>query len=204
MRPLGVLLAVALLTPLSASAVDRSQRDDFTTGVQNWNPSLSTATPGPDGASDRYLVVTSDGDPIKARMICHNQTQWAGDYVAAGVQAIGFQANNLGATALNLRIALGNAASPMNGGTWFATTAAVPLAPGSGWQPVSLSLGCADLVAVQGTDACTQVLSHVRTLRILSAAAPAAIGDVLVGTLGLDRISAIPPIPVFPALEGGR
>jgi hypothetical protein len=202
-----VLLATAVLSPLSAGAVDRAQRDDFAAiflGLDNWNPSLTTTTPGPDGASDFYLLVTSDGTGMKGRMICHNQSQWSGDYLAAGVQAIGFEANNLGATSLNLRLALGTTDAPSQGGTWFVTNTAQPLPPGSGWQFVVLSTRCADLIAVQGTDTCAQVLSSVSTLRIVSAAAPSAMGDLMIGSLGLDRIQAIPSIPVFPALEEGH
>ena len=114
-----LLLAACLLQPAVGSAVTLGQIDDFQDGTfQNWGignifgnpvPPVNVPDGGPAGAGDHYLLLTADGgagvrpDP-GSRLAVINQTQWTGNYLAAGVNAITMSVNNLGATDLSLRL----------------------------------------------------------------------------------------------------
>ncbi len=205
-RLTGLIVALTLLTSAPARAITLGQRDDFTSSTQGWGPWTGLATPGPGGASDSYYVLTPDGSGSSGRVIAHNWAQWAGNYLAAGVRSISLSANNLGVTALSMRVAIGDTSSPMQGGTWFVSTVPVPLPPASGWSHLFFSLDCADLTSVQGTASCNQVLSGVASLRILHATTPDARGDSLSTVVGLDDITAANPIPIsiLPYADEGR
>ena len=94
--------AVALAAALSAPAVSPGQTltlnqvDTFTSGTTaNWIQGVSapagalTVVPGgPAGAADNFLQITSDGSGPGGRLTAFNQTQWVGNYSAAGINVI--------------------------------------------------------------------------------------------------------------------
>jgi hypothetical protein len=135
--------------------------------------------------------------------VTFNQAQWAGNYAAGSIGAILLFARNLGATDLQVRLALGDASAPAIGGTWFATNVSVFLPAGSAWVPVIFHLGSGDLTRVAGTGTYADVMQSVVTLRILHSQAPSAFGDNVVATLGVDRIVALPEPGATPTLLSG-
>lgn len=179
---LGLVLAAA-----PARAIVAGQTEDFSAGLGGWERG-QIATPGFEGADDPYLLV-NQGDG--GRLVTFERAIWAGDYPAAGVDEISLLVRNFGATDLVVRLAIGDNQAPMLGGSWYATDG-VPLLAGSDWQRVSFSLAPAALVQIQGSASAEQVLAGVSTLRILHANGPAAIGDFLPGSLGIDAITAVP------------
>lgn len=183
----ALLIGAIALAAAPAHAIVRGQTQDFSAGIGGWERG-QIATPGLDGPDDPYLFVPfGEGN----RIVTFERSIWAGDYLAAGVDEIALLVRNLGATDLVARLAIGDNGAPLQGGSWYATDG-VPLPAGSGWQPVSFSLAPDALVNVQGTASAEQVLAGVSTLRILHANDPAAIGDVLTGSLGVDAITAVP------------
>lgn len=188
------LLAIALSTLASAAdAVTLGQSDDFESGTQGWSKgasALSVSSPGPEGNDDDFLLISTD---VRPNVVALNDTSWAGDYVAAGVTGLTLSAINLGPSELQLRAAFGNVGGgPSSGGTWFASTEAFTLAPGSGWQQLSLSLLPDALTRVAGDEEALQVLQSVTALRLLHAVIPDGRGDSSNSPLGVDGITAVP------------
>ena len=189
---LGAGMSIALLVGNAASAaVTQGQQDDFDGVTDAWAQG-TPALGGPDGASDGFLMLHADGVSQNGKIVTYNQLQWAGNYTAAGVEAIGMFVRNLGDTDLSLRVALGTTSAPSAGGTWFASTDPVSLPAGGDWQLVVFPLGSNDLTRTQGTASYATVLGGVVTLRILHSAVPSAFGDNIVATLGVDRVLALP------------
>jgi hypothetical protein len=191
---LGIFL---LVTASSASAITLGQVDDFDSGDEaNWGPSFVDVIPdgGPDGAGDGYLRYANGGGGSGGKMHVRNTEQWAGDYATAGVTGISFYAINLGETNLNVRVAIGNGTGgrPADDGTWYSSTTAVTLAPGSGWTLLTMDLSELTLTQVEGTESLSQLLLDVTHLRIVSSEEPANRGTNDLGVIGLDDITAVP------------
>jgi hypothetical protein len=191
MRWLGAWISIGLLLASAASALTQGQQDDFDGVADAWAQG-TPALGGPDGGSDGFLMLHADGVAQNGKLVTYNQLQWAGSYTAAGIEAIGMFVRNLGATDLELRVALGTSSAPSNGGTWFASTDPVALPAAGDWQLVVFPLGSGDLTRTQGTADHATVLGGVVTLRILHSNAPSAFGDNIVATLGVDRVLALP------------
>lgn len=197
---LTLLLALLLATSVSLPgyAISFNQTDDFEDGtIANWSRVFAggltnIADNGPMGAGDNYLQIESTGGSgAGSRFVMINEDQWTGDYLAAGVNIINADVNNLGSTDLNLRIAVGN-----TGSAWYASTNPIVVPAGSGWQNVSFDLSQTSLVS--GVEDLATTLSNVDVVRILSSenlpnvGFGGPMGDALVATLGIDNITAIP------------
>jgi hypothetical protein len=198
-------MAVLLLAWTPSGAVTLGQVDDFEDGtVMGWiegaispDPPTNQPNGGPAGAGDNYLLNNSSGIfGAGGRLVMFNQTQWAGNYPAAGVTRIDLQMANFGAATLHMRIAIQGGA-----GTRYASTTAVALPADGVWYSASFGLTSFDLTNVGGLSSLADVLVSVNTLRILSASAgPAWLGDVILASLGVDNIQAAgaggpPPVP---------
>jgi len=170
------------------------QVDDFQgPSLDSWDRGTAIAGGGPLGAGDDFLRVNSTGGGgPDSRLITFNQAQWSGDYLTAGITGIQLDVNNTGGTDLLLRVVFGDSTKPNAGGSWYASTAGVPVLVASGWLNVFLPIESADLTLVEGADSYADVMSSVTTMRILSSAVPAARGDRLDATLGIDNVTATP------------
>jgi hypothetical protein len=188
------------MAPVDASAVAANQTDDFQSGtVQNWqspmSPPTNQSTGGPLGAGDRYLQLSASGKNLGA----YNNTQWSGNYVAAGVNQVRFHLNNFGPSALSLRIMLftpGCQAGPATCTAWT-STAAQPLASGSGWVVASFSLAEANLTRVFGSDNYATSLANVERLLIRHDSGtpnPPGTSDIVTATLGVDNVVPEPSV----------
>jgi hypothetical protein len=210
--------AMALLTVLSifssaASALLVGQVDTFEgLTTEDWfagglgfgaiPPIPPAAIPdgGPTGSGDAYLQITAvGGQGPGSKLVAINATQWAGDYLTAGVFGIGMDLKNFGQTDLTIRLLLED---PMGGPPVdeAVTTFGLHLPAGSGWMSAFFPLTAADLTVLSG-DA-SALLGNVTLLRIIHA--PTA-GDaaVVAGILGVDNIRATSvPEPATLALLG--
>ena len=173
------------------------QLDDFENGtVMDWthgfpspNPPTNIATGGPGGTDDNYLQNTSTGGMgAGSRQVMFNQTQWAGNYNAAGVTRITGFMKNFGTTDLFMRLAV-------QGGTlnsWYASTNAISLPASGAWTPFTFDLTPSAMTGVIANEPLSDVLASVFALRILSAqAAPELRGDIVAATLGVDNLRAL-------------
>jgi len=204
MKILSASLFLACIT--GAHAVTLMQVDNFTSDTEGWiegnpssNPPTFVATGGPDGGSHLQNLATGGGGP-GSRLVMWNDAQWTGDYMAAGVTGINLFADNRGdlvggTDTIHLRIAF-------NGpGGWFATD---PIAlpedvAGADWQPLSYSIGMADLTHVSGgTGAFADTMGAVTRMQILAdEGAPNSVGSIIRGdVINTDfRIDAITAVP---------
>lgn len=181
----GVLsLAVAragAVTLNSPDTFEGSGTDGWTSGLVNPNPPLLMTGGGPDGDDDGYLLLRANGlFGAGSKLVAFSGAQWAGNYTAAGVQAIRLDVNNFGATDLNLRL-------EFEGGFNTATTLVpVTLASGSGWQSVIFPLLPADLGGAAAT------MDNVLRFRLIHT----GLGDfaplTVAAQLGIDNVTAVP------------
>ena len=177
-----------------AAAISFGQLDDFLSGTAGWsegapspNPPVVVATGGPSGDTDPYLLnVSSGGFGGGSKQIMFNQSQWTGDFNAAGVTRLEMQVANFGSTPLSVRVAFDGSSSR------FASTSAFVLPAGSGLQPAIFNLTSAAMTRLSGVATAAAALGSVTELRILSAAGgPAYNGDGLVSSLAVDSIRAL-------------
>jgi hypothetical protein len=134
----AAVVAVLFLS-VPAAAITLGQADRF--GADNdmgWHPTTPSDAMlgGPGGASDYYLEFLSNGGSFsEGKMVIRNSLQWSGNYSSEGVRVISLDAQNRGDLTMNLRIAITNASGrpAADDGSWYATTVAIDLAPGTGW-----------------------------------------------------------------------
>jgi hypothetical protein len=198
MKRTAVVLAMLMLAA-RAHAISLGQIDDFQDGTtQNWtdgspspNPPVNISDGGPAGVGDAFLQdVSAGGDGAGGALVMFNFTQWIGDYVAAGVDAIEADMANLGADPLHMRIAFQGAA-----GTQYGSTDAAVLPADGEWYHLRFDLTAVTLI--EGEDSLDVVLANLTTLRILSSeAGPAWKGDRIAATLGVDNITAVAAVPL--------
>lgn len=212
------LLCLPVLLPGPVSAIAIGQIDDFTDGtLQGWQMGkvlvtstqmTNLATGGPAADGDRYLEVVSEAALTGGgnRLTFFNRSQWAGDYLGAGITAIAMDLNNLSSSApLNVRLALEGGFNDPNDplrfiGGLFATKAGITLDSGSGWTRVVFPLAPGDLTPVSGRSGFTgsdvrAALGNVMELRLLNSADPAWNGVPVDARLGIDNIAAVPLPP---------
>lgn len=179
--------------------------DTFTDGTtMGWHvpgasplPPTNVATGGPGGAGDAFLQLQADAQLGLAgsRLSVLNETQWTGDFRAAGISAITMDVNNFGAEDLVLRLLFEDFDAPGPPANLAMTLADIVVPAGSGWMSVVFDLSPANLVpgafgTVEGA------LTDVNAMRIFHN--PAAefpgpgVGIPQVTTmLGVDNITAI-------------
>ena len=179
-------------------AVVLGQTDTFDSDLQGWHTGVSSPVPtmwestgGPAGAGDGFMrqpTTGTVGGP-GAKLVVMNTTQWAGDYVTAGVESISMDVRNAGATALELRIYVESSAGAV------ISTSGIALPTASGWQSVSFPIDAASMTIVSGTDY-NAIMSSVNRLRLIhgtSTVFPPVDVDAL---LDVDNVSAGAALPV--------
>jgi hypothetical protein len=196
-------LVASLAVP--ARAVVVGQIDTFEDGTtQGWTaggllgvppfPPTNISTGGPAGAGDNYLQLTAiGGDGPGSRLSAFNLSQWAGDYIAAGVTLISLDVRNFGPDDAFVRLLFADpvAGPPSN----IAITDAVFLPAGGDWTSILFAVDPASLIPVLGN--ATTALSNATELRIFHSPAPnfppPPTGPPPVNlVLGVDNIRAVP------------
>jgi hypothetical protein len=205
-RSFASVLALAWALPAGSVVVD--QVDDFEDGtVQSWSGGSGLANQeggGPAGVSDNFLDIDSNAFFLGT----FNQTQWSGDYVAAGVASLSLDANNAGPDPVSLRLAIFTAGCgpvPVNCTAWTSTTA-VELPADSGWQAVDFSLAAADMTRVLGTGSLSATLANVQRILLRhdpDDPSPPGSGAVVDAVLGIDNVTALPEPAIASALAAG-
>jgi hypothetical protein len=179
--------------------------DTFTDGTtMGWHvpgasplPPTNVATGGPGGAGDAFLQLQADAllADSGSRLSVLNETQWTGDFRAAGISAISMDVNNFGPDDLVLRLFFEDfegAPPPTN---LALTLANVVVPAGSGWMKVVFDLSPANLIA-GGFGTVEGALTDVDVMRIFHNPAaefpgPGVEIPKVTTTLGVDNITAI-------------
>jgi hypothetical protein len=189
-RTKNLALIAALSLTGSAFALSVGQKDDFQAGTDllwtGGTAPVNVPNGGPLGAGDKFLRASSNGAAGPGgHMAFYNQQQWAGGYPAAGIRLIECDMNNLGATALNMRLIFFSSTFSR-----YASNVSVDLPANSGWRHVYFPLRASDLVSVQGTDSYAVAMSDVIQLMFRHNPTPSANGVSIAATLGVDNITA--------------
>lgn len=194
----------------SAEAVTLDQIDDFQVDVSGWGGSspfgetlaATREEGGPLAAGDFYLQLVTDLYHLASK----NQTQWGGDFLAAGVTAVEFDANVfVTSDPIALRIGI------YGPGGFFSSSNTTPITSG-GWNHYVIGLTESDLTYAPGsgpggtlppgTGIFADTLSAVSkfVVRHDSGPTPTANGfhpQHVTATIGLDNIHAVPEPSAF-------
>ncbi len=203
MRPLLpaiALMMVIAIVPSTAHGASIGLMDTFQSGTtEGWFagglgfgavppvPPHVVATGGPSGAGDQFLQITANGNAGPgSKLVAINGTQWAGNYLAAGITTIEMDLKNLGATDLTLRLLFED---PLGGppADEAVTTFGAFLPSGSDWTHFAFPISVADLTAIVGNIGA--VLGNTTLLRIIDSPTPAD-AVAIEGILGVDNIAA--------------
>lgn len=200
----GLLLASGQPT----HALSVGQIDDFQDGTtQGWTvsvgpiggvhpaPPANVATGGPAGAGDNFLMLTSvGGASAGSRLTALNlMTQWAGNYIAAGIHSITMDVRNFGISDLSLRLVFEDpTVGPPSNIAFSADPVLVP--GGSDWMSISFPIDPAFLLA--GLGDVTTALMNTTLLRLYHSPEdnfpnPVAPISAVVTELGVDNIRAV-------------
>ena len=199
------IVLLALVRVPFALAVVASEVDTFEGGTtENWTvglggtpspaPPLNVASGGPAGPGDNFMQLTSlGGGGPGSKLSVINPSQWAGDFIAAGITAITMDVNNVGATDLDLRLLFADPAGGPPTNVALSTTA-VHVPQGSGWISVVFPIAPADLTAELGT--AIGALTNATEMRLFHNPAAAFGGPPLgppaiTAALGVDNLAAI-------------
>ena len=193
------------MLPLSASAVVIGQIDTFEDGTTaGWHvpgespaPPTNIATGGPAGAGDNFMRLMSLGsNGPGGRLSVLNDSQWSGNYIAAGIGQIVMDVNNVGSSDLYLRLLFEDFSNvPNTPPTNLALSANAAIVPsGSGWQRISFDVSPSGLVATLGT--VSGALANTDTLRVFHNPSPTFPGPgngipSVAAQLGVDNIQAV-------------
>jgi hypothetical protein len=149
---------------------------------------LSVVNGGPSGAADPFMQIMANGSTSAGgRMTVFNQSQWTGNYNAAGVGSVEMDLKSLSGPALSVRIVVRDVS---NDG--YTSTVGFPLPADGQWHHAVFRLDDASMTAIGVPPTLSQVLSGPRELRIIHSAGPAINGDMIAATLGVDNIRASP------------
>jgi len=158
--------------------------------------SVNTSTGGPAGVGDAFLEVEAGGFHLATK----NNSQWAGDYLAAGVTDIKMDVDVFSYALSSGWVAPTNAQLRLilwgPGGMWTTSTF-VPITTADGWEPIAFGVSPGDLTHVQdGTGVASDTLSNVTNLMIrndgINATPQGAHPPHVNAVLGIDNIQAVP------------
>ncbi len=200
---LSLLVSILFFIARPVDAITFGQVDNFQGGsLMNWVNGASSLslinTGGPAGVGDAYMQLSANGAGSGGKLVAQNYTfppsfnsQWTGDYLAAGVNGIELDLLNQTAVTLSIRIAFKSNVRQDSSGY---LSLPVILAPGSGWQHFSISFTASNLTAIGGPAAySTFFRDGFAEMRIINEAGAVNLnGDPVVGMLGVDNIRAVP------------
>jgi len=205
--PWFALVLLALAAP--SGAIMDGQDDDFRDGTtQGWrhgqppcpavplcdpNPPFVVLDGGPAGSGDAFLQVDSNGIDLEpgSRPGVFNDTTWAGDWTAAGIQKVQFDIRNLGSTTLHIRLKL-----EASNFEKVCSQQAVTVPPGGGWQHISIDVGSdSDWTKLVAGSYTISFVRHnvVRAFIFHTVSTSSCAKESLVASFGLDNIQAHGP-----------
>ena len=206
---MSTLSFVVILGLASSAAAIPIGPDTFQDGTtMGWGvpgpsvvPPSNVATGGPGGGGDAYLQLQANAalGGAGSRLSVLNETQWTGDFRAAGITAISMDVNNFGPEELVLRLLFEDFDAPGPPANIALTLADIVVPAGSGWMSVVFDLSPANLMA-GGFGTVEGALTDVDVLRIfhnpLAAFPGPGVGIPMVTTtLGVDNITAVGAVP---------
>jgi len=199
----SMLIVATACSSLGAQAVVLFDVDTFTAGgFEGWSggPSRLVTGGGPGGASDNYYRVNATGgNGSGSRMATYNlNTEWVGDYDAAGVTGLKFDFKNIGTSTMRLRAVVFDA----SGNVWTSTAAFV-VSGGTNWQSVFLPMNAGTMTLATGFSDWTTSYQNVDRIMIRHGDDINANGTPVVASVGFDNIQAVPEPGTMTAIVAG-
>ena len=196
MKSLSIVFSLAVvLSATSAFGVVIGQVDTFQGGLDNWQGGVGgfsvAPTGGPAGAGDQYLQLSSGALPLPPRLAGFNDSQWLGNFTAAGVTAVAMDLLNTGTTSLSMRVAIREAAGGSTTPGYASTNPFILPADGQ-WHHAVFDLDAASLTGFNSPQPLATDLANVKDFRILESAAPSGVGDMVTAQVGVDNVTAVP------------
>jgi hypothetical protein len=201
-RKLLILFCLIFVVDFGYSQVTAGQVDNFEDGTtQGWihggassNPPTNQSVGGTDGNFLRNP--SSGGSGAGSRHALLNRTQWIGDFVSAGIPSITMDVRNNGATTLNLRLAFASQSAFSSIVPHWVSTNSIDIAVGSGWTTITFPIDVASMSQspFAQPDTYANVMGACVQMRIISSAALNHKGDLIVGELDIDNITADFPL----------
>lgn len=204
MMPVALAICAVAVLASSALAVDGNFLETFATGAGGWaggsSPTL-IPTGGPSGVGDQYLQISSSSSVGNGNLATLNTTpswtgDYAGDWMAPGeflILGVGASMANFGSTPLSMRVIFFNTTIYR-----YSTTMAAEVPPDGVWRDYLWLFDPTDgsgLSSVFGDVPITTGMRDVTQVMFRHNLMPAAGGDAVTGTLGLDNIRPLPFIP---------
>lgn len=193
MRLTCMFLVCVLSFPALAAAITAGDVDDFQDGtLQGWTSGISNpqgptneADQGPGGTGDRALLATATGSiTAGGKLVIFNQSQWTGDFLAAGVADVRVDLRNLGDVTLTMRFVLRSSFGVY-------VTDGIEIAPSATYSTLTFSLRPADLILVNGAADAETVLGNVTEFRFLHSTVANERGQIVSGQLLVDNVTAL-------------
>ena len=177
----------------SVTTIVRGQIDDFETDTtMGWRTGIPTdpfapvrvEDGGPGGLGDAYLLArSSGGGGPGSKLVIYNDSQWTGNYKAAGVNIISMHVNNLDSVDLMLRLRVESDA-----GGAFLSRDSVFVPALSGWQVKQFPVTDSAFVGFGNVDI---ALQSVDRLRLFHGESRNWSPEPVKAQLGIDNIAAI-------------
>ncbi|SRR5581483_9967004 len=200
--------AALILTLQTSHAITLLQVDDFENGTtDSWanggsSQPLNITTGGPAGVNDNFLKITADGSGSLGRLTIFNRSQWIGDYVAAGVNEIDMDLENLGSVTLNIRLAFKSSTAGQTTPGYLSSAFSLPA--DSTWHHATFSITAANMIAFNSPAVFSTFMTNPAELRIINESGTSnLVGDPVVSQLGVDNIKAVPEPTAVAFLVGG-
>lgn len=193
-----ILFAAALVAgaAFAPAQIVFGQADNFPGGeVHGWVGSpepygpMNIANGGPLGTGDAYCQVDSIGGfGPGSRLAMYNQNQWSGNWSLEGVRVVRADMKVLAGGSLLVRPVIFG----LEGTRYTSTNAySASLANDGAWHRVNFFLTQPGLTQVIGTETYAEVIGGVTQFMIRhQTGAPSANGTAVVGTWGIDNITA--------------
>jgi len=181
-----------LISACVSGQIVAGQTDRFTADTENWQGANPTWIPtgGPAGNGDGFLQLHSLGGMMaESHMAGYNATQWAGDYIDAGVGAISVDFDNLGENPVVMRLVFFDA----DESTQWDSLATITVNPGTGWQAFTYTIDPSLFVQVEGSTSFSDTMHDVNRMMFRhDPDPPDSGGTAIVATLGIDNVHAVP------------
>jgi hypothetical protein len=179
-RATALLVGAVCLLPAAGWAITLNQVDTFNNETtQGWgvNRFANPITPvgieldgGSSGVAGDHALLMDSNEYGIGRLVIINESQWTGNWTAAGVTRITMDVKNPNAFTLSMRLGISGPNPPSSGGsgTNFVTKVAVPVPADNAWHSISFDVSAADFAFVNiGSENIAAALASVAHFRIL-------------------------------------
>ena len=193
-------LTILVFAPSTSRGITLGQIDTFEDGTKDgWTagPVIQSTLGGPGGASDHYLILKPGVSTATMLLQFENDSQWTGNYLAAGVTRIEMDLINPSSSAMSMRIAIAN-----GGIGGYTSSTAYTLPPDNQWHHAIFGLTADSLTAGTSPPPLNDFLANVSGFFIYDSR-DLFFADLGPTGFGIDNVHAIPePASISILLSG--